>query len=53
MFFVVFSILSIDKDVIEIVNHENIKVFSEDIVDETLSWGWCIGETEGHNKVFE
>ncbi len=43
----------VDKDVIEVYNHENVKLLYQDIVDIALKYGRCVGQSKRHDLVFE
>ncbi len=46
-------ILSIDQDVIQVHYNEDIKLFSENLVDVALKTGGCIGKAKEHYLVLE
>ena len=35
-------IFSIDQDVIQVDDHENIEFFGQDLINITLEAGWCV-----------
>ena len=51
MFFAL--VLGVDKDVIEIHYHKNVKLLCQDLVDITLERDRCIGQSKRHNLVLE
>ena len=46
-------ILRENEDIIHIDPYKNPQVISENVIDDTLEWRWCIAEAEGHNNPFE
>ncbi len=46
-------ILSINQDVIQVHYKEDIKFFSENLVDVALKTGGCVRKAEGHYLVLE
>ena len=50
---VIFFIVAVDEDVIEIDNDEDVQVGPERIIDEALEGGWGVGQAERHHEVFE
>lgn len=50
---VLFGRLGISQIVVNISDTENIKLFSENDINETLKQRWSIHQTEQHDKVFE
>ena len=51
MFFV--FVFDIDKNVIEVYYHKNIKLFCQDLIDIALERGWYIGQSERYHLVLE
>ena len=45
--------LSIDQDIVQIYNDEDIKLFSKDFIDIALKTGRSIGESKKHDLVLE
>ena len=43
----------IDQDVVDITNAEDVKVFAESIIHESLGRSGSIGEPKGHNEEFK
>ena len=35
-------ILSVDQDVIQVNDHENVEFFGQDLIDVILKTGWCV-----------
>ncbi len=46
-------VLNVDKDVIEIHYHKNVKLFGQDLVDITLKRSRYIGQSKRHDLVLE
>ncbi len=53
MFVVDFLVLGKDQNVIQIDHDKFVHVISEDIIHQMLKDCGCIGEAEGHDRVFE
>ncbi len=47
------KILSIDQDFVQIHYNEDIKPFSENLVDVALKTGGCVGQAKGHYLVLK
>ncbi len=45
--------LSLDKNVIEIYNNANIKLFYQNLIDVALKHGWCISQAKKHYLVLK
>ncbi len=45
--------LGVDEDVIKVHYHDNVKLFCQDLVDITLKYSWCIGQSKRHHLVLE
>ena len=43
----------VDKNIIKVDNHTNIKHICEDVVHEALEGSGCIGQAEGHHHLLE
>src|SRR5216117_947995 len=52
MVLVLLESVRINKQVIEIGNHEIVKIFSESVVDKVLKSAGSIAKAKGHNLVF-
>ena len=39
----IFVIISVDEDVVQIYNDEDVKLFSKDLVNVFLEASWCVG----------
>ncbi len=48
-----FWILSIDQNVIQVHYNEDIKLFSEDLVNVALKTGGCVGKAKKHYLILE
>jgi len=48
-----FDSARIDQDVVDITNAEDVKVFAESIIHESLGSSRSIGEPKGHNEEFK
>ena len=46
-------IISIDKDIVQIYNDEDVKFFSKDLIDISLEAGWRVGFTKRHYLVLK
>ena len=44
---------SIDKDVIKIHNHKNVKLFCPNLINIALERGRCVGQSKRHYLVLE
>ncbi len=44
---------SLDKDIIEIHNHENVKLLCQDLIDIALERGQCVGQSKKYHLVFK
>ncbi len=44
---------SIDKDVIEVHYHKNVKLLCQDLIDIALERGQCVGQSKRHDLVLE
>ena len=53
MFAVLFHVVQVDEDVIQIDKDAYIKHVREDVIHEALKSYQCISQTEGHNTPFE
>ena len=53
MFDVLFRVLGVDEDVIEVDDHERVEEVGEDVVHEVLEGGGCICEPKGHHTPLE
>ena len=53
MFDMLFWVLRVDEDVIEVDNHEHVKEVREDIIHEVLESSRCICEPKGHHTPFK
>jgi hypothetical protein len=53
MFVVGFLVLGKDQNVIQIDHDKFVHVLPEDIIHQMLKDSGCIGEAEGHDRVFE
>src|ERR1700731_1041533 len=53
MFNVLFQVLRVDEDVVEVDNHECVKEVGEDVIHEVLESGRCICEPKGHHTPFK
>ena len=49
----VFTIFSIDQDVIQIYHNKDIKLFSKNLIDIALKTGWGIGKTKAYDQGLE
>ena len=45
--------LSINKNVIEIHYHENVKLFGQDLIDVALKCGRCVSQSKKQNLVLK
>ena len=45
--------LSVNKDVIKVYYHKNVKFFYQDLVNITLERGWYISQSKRHDLVFK
>src|SRR5437667_10444130 len=52
MALVLLESVRINKQVVEIGNHEIVKIFSESVVDKVLKSARSIAKAKGHNLVF-
>ena len=43
----------IDKDIIKVYNHKNIKFFCQNLIDVALKCGQCIGQSKKHYLVLK
>ena len=50
---VLFWVLAVNEDVVEVDNHEHVKEVGEDVIHEVLESGGCICEPKGHHTPFE
>ena len=50
---VLFQVLGVDEDVIEIDDHEHVEEIGEDVIHEVLEHCWHICEPKGHHTPFE
>ena len=46
-------IIIVNKDVLQIHNDEDVRLFSKDLVDVSLKACWCVCQTERHHLVLE
>ena len=53
MFDMLFRVLGVDEDVVEVDNHEHVEEVREDVVHEVLESGGCICEPKGHHTPLE
>jgi len=53
LFLFLFQCTGVDQDVVDITDTENIEIFIESIIQESLGGGWGISKPEGHNQGFE
>ena len=53
MFDVLFRVLRVDEDVVEVDDHERVEEVGEDVVHEVLESGGCICEPKGHHTPLE
>ena len=53
MFDVLFRVLGVDEDVVEVDDHERVEEVREDVVHEVLEGGGCICEPKGHHTPLE
>ena len=53
MFDMLFRVLGVDEDVVEVDDHEHVKEVREDVVHEVLEGGRCICEPKGHHTPLE
>ena len=52
--YVLFALaLNIDENVIKVHYLKNVKLFCPDLVNISLQYGWCIGQSKRHDLVFE
>ena len=49
---VLFESVRVDKQVVEISNHEIVKIFSKGVIDEVLKCARSIAKAKGHNLIF-
>ena len=50
---VIFDVVGVDKDVIEVYDNRNVGEIGEDFVHEALEGGGGVAETKGHNQEFK
>ena len=43
-----FFIFAINKNVVQVYNNKNVKLFYQNLVDIALKSGWCISQTKKH-----
>lgn len=48
-----FGLLGIDQDIIQIHYNENIALLSKNLIDVALETGQCVGKSKGHNLILE
>ena len=53
MFMVLFHVVRVDEDVIQVDEDTYIENVREDVIHEVLKSCWCISQTEGHNTPFK
>src|SRR4030081_2938128 len=53
VFPVIFRVVRVNEDVIEVGDDRNVEHVAKYVVDETLKSGESIGEAEGHDEPFE
>ena len=53
MFDMLFRVLGVDEDVVEVDDHEHVKEVGEDVIHEVLESGRCICEPKGHHTPLE
>ena len=53
MFTVLFHVVGVDEDVIQVDKDAYIEHVGEDVIHEVLKSCWCISQTEGHNTPFK
>ena len=53
MLTVLFHVVGIDEDVIQVDKDAYIEHVGEDVIYEALKGYWCISQTEGHKTPFE
>ncbi len=46
-------ILSVDEDVIEVHNHNDVEFLYQDLINITLKRGRCVGQSKRHDLVLE
>jgi len=50
---VLFQRTGVDQDVVDITNTENVEIFVESIIHESLGSGGSVSKPEGHDKEFK
>ena len=53
MLMVLFHVVQVDEDAIQVDEDTYVKHVGEDVVHEVLKSHWCISQTEGHNTPFK
>ncbi len=46
-------VLSVDEDVIKVQYHKDVELLCQDLIDVTLKYGRCVGQSERHDLVLE
>ena len=48
-----FFVLSVDKNIIQIHNNEDIKFFRKNLIDIALNYCWSVGQSKKHHLILE